>query len=331
MSDNQPRRPDTRRGFGIAIICALPLEADAVIALFDHYWDETDPPYNKVEGDPNAYTAGALGCHNVVVAHMPGMGNVNAATVASNCRVSFPSIKIAIVVGICGIVPFNSAGGEMILGDVIISSGVVQYDLGRQLPDRFVRKDTLLDSLGRPNAEIRSLLAKLNTHRERRKLREKASEYMEVLRSDPDLQARYPGTENDILFEAAFCHVSDGPCDRSQCTGPLVHRRRLEEANPQQLIHFGLVASGSGVMKSGEHRDEIAKREDIVAFEMEGAGVWDTFPSVMVIKGACDYADSHKTKSWQPYAAAMAASATKAFLTYFAPSIPGIVIAARSI
>ena len=46
---------------------------------------------------------------------------------------------------------------------------------------------------------------------------------------------------------------------------------------------------------------------------MEGAGVWDQHPT-MVIKAACDYADSHKSKEWQGYAAAMAAACLKVFL-----------------
>jgi hypothetical protein len=48
-------------------------------------------------------------------------------------------------------------------------------------------------------------------------------------------------------------------------------------------------------MKSGEDRDEIATRDNVIAFEMEGAGVWEHCPS-LVIKGVCDYADSHKSK-----------------------------------
>lgn len=47
---------------------------------------------------------------------------------------------------------------------------------------------------------------------------------------------------------------------------------------------------------------------------MEGAGVWENLPSSLVIKGICDYADSHKSKRWQYYAAVTAAAATKAFL-----------------
>ena len=42
--------------------------------------------------------------------------------------------------------------------------------------------------------------------------------------------------------------------------------------------------------------------------------MWENFPASLVIKGVCDYADSHKSKKWQNYAAATAAAATKGFL-----------------
>ncbi|KAH7191295.1 hypothetical protein DER44DRAFT_678162 [Fusarium oxysporum] len=45
--------------------------------------------------------------------------------------------------------------------------------------------------------------------------------------------------------------------------------------------------------------------------EMETAGTMNRIP-VGVIRGVCDYADEHKNKEWQPYAAAMAASYAKA-------------------
>ena len=90
----------------------------------------------------------------------------------------------------------------------------------------------------------------------------------------------------------------------------------------QPMVHFGLVASGNMVMKSGEDRDQIAAREDIIAFEREGAGVWDNFPC-LVIKGVCDYADSHKSKRWQNYAAATAAACMKAFLENWVTSTSG--------
>nr|CEG04875.1 unnamed protein product [Fusarium clavum] len=50
---------------------------------------------------------------------------------------------------------------------------------------------------------------------------------------------------------------------------------------------------------------------------MEAAGLYD-FPC-LVIRGICDYADSHKNKVWQEYAAATAAAFTKELLLYIAP------------
>jgi nucleoside phosphorylase len=96
-------------------------------------------------------------------------------------------------------------------------------------------------------------------------------------------------------------------------------RIRLEQQEIQPAVHFGLIASGDTVMKSGTERDDITRQEGIIAFEMESAGVWDIFPCT-VIKGACDYADSHKTKKWQRYAAATAAACAKAFLEFWEPS-----------
>ena len=46
---------------------------------------------------------------------------------------------------LCG-APIGTGGEEILLGDVIISTGIIQYDFGRQLPDRFIRKDTLEDT-----------------------------------------------------------------------------------------------------------------------------------------------------------------------------------------
>ncbi|KAL2141557.1 hypothetical protein VTI28DRAFT_2207 [Corynascus sepedonium] len=303
MNSTQPRRPSSRTDFEIAVICALPIEADGVEALFDRHWDDDGFPYNKAENDTNAYSTGAIGCHNVVLAHMPGMGKASAAMVATNCRRSFPNIKLAVVVGVCGVVPFRFGGSgettEIVLGDVVVSDGVVHYDFGRRLPEQFVTKDTLLDALVRSNTEIRALLAKLKGLRSRKMLQGKMVGYMDVLRGEPELAAVYPGVEQDRLFEATYGYVRDGmSCENCACGGKLIPRARLAQGDRQPAVHFGLIASGDMVMKSGKDRDDIARETGVIGFEMESAGVWDTFPCV-VIKGACDYADSHKTKTWQ--------------------------------
>lgn len=314
----QTTRPTSRRDFEIAIICALTIEADAVEALFDRHWDDEGPSYGKAHRDANSYSTGLIGRHNVVLAHMPDMGKANAAAVAANCRTTFHNIKLALVVGICGAAPCAN-GDDIVLGDVIIGDGVVQYDLGRQFPERFVRKNTL----GESSAEIRSLLAKLKGVRGRMKLGSNMTSSLDKLQGQPALKAQYPGVEHDRLFEAAYRHLSDGKlCEDCGCSGTLVSRPRLGQATPPQpMVHFGLIASGDTVMKSGLDRDRIAQQEGAIGFEMEGAGVWNTFPCV-VIKGACDYADSHKMKVWQRYAAATAAAGAAAFLGFWETESP---------
>jgi nucleoside phosphorylase len=51
---------------------------------------------------------------------------------------------------------------------------------------------------------------------------------------------------------------------------------------------------------------------------MEAAGLMNNFPCA-VIRGICDYADSHKNKLWQPYAAATAAAYAKYLLSQIDP------------
>lgn len=93
-------------------------------------------------------------------------------------------------------------------------------------------------------------------------------------------------------------------------------RLEISRTNLIPAIHFGLIASRDSVIKSGEDRDRIIVEGDSITFEIEGAGIWDNLLYI-VIKGACDYADSHKSKGWQQYAAATAASCAKALLSFW--------------
>jgi nucleoside phosphorylase len=321
-----PSQPRDRNDFEIAIICALPLEASAVSALFDKRWD--DQRYGKAPGDSNAYSTGVIGRHNVVLVHMPNMGKVDSATAAAYLHASFQGIQLALVVGICGGVPFGSE--EILLGDVVISKG------RRRFPNnRFMRRDTPLDNLPRPARKIRAALAKLQTEQGRGWLQNKTSEYLRVLQQKLSNMVTYPGATEDRLFkstyphkhhkplECAICANGDGRddvCDKAigmSCEELKCHEQELVRQLSQPydpVVHFGLIASGDTVMKSGEDRDDIATRDGVIAFEMEGAGVWENFPGSLVIKGVCDYADSHKSKRWQNYAAATAAAVTKSFL-----------------
>lgn len=156
-----------------------------------------------------------------------------------------------------------------------------------------------------------------------------------------DAKRHFPGRSKDLLFPVdyrhkhqdslvcticASCHQETDPvcdialtssceqmgCDTSQC----LQRDNRERDELHPLVHFGTFATGDTVMKSAKDRDHIAKQTQALGFEMESVGVWEVFPCV-VIKSVCDYADSHKSKDWQPYAAACAASYTKGLLGYW--------------
>ncbi|KAL4925973.1 5'-methylthioadenosine/S-adenosylhomocysteine nucleosidase family protein [Aspergillus undulatus] len=334
-----------REQFSIAVFCALPKEADAVVELFDDIW--TRGAYDKAAPDDNAYTVGRIGRHNVVLVHMAGMGKGVACQAASSTKSSFPGVKLAFVVGICGAVPFGDGQSEVILGDVVIGSSIVQYDLGRQYPDAFTTR-ARHEVHRRPPRKIQSVLSKLMSTRAREGLQASASQHLTILDEKLGLRgSSYPGSEQDELFPPDYRHkhqqfshcrncsatnsatdpiCKDAPdlsCKQLGCDKRyLVERIRLQAAirsdqPPPLKVHIGPVGSGDTVMKSGLHRDAIAKQHDLIAFEMEASGICDVLP-FLVIKGVCDYADSHKNKAWQGYAALTAAACTKAFLEEWA-------------
>lgn len=340
-------RPRSRDEFETAIICALALEFDAVEALFDETYDGFGvSAYGKQPGDPNWYRTGRIGPHDVVLTCLPEMGKASAASVASNLQVSFPGVNLGLLVGICGAVPFPSEHTEVILGDVIVSDKVVEYDFGKLYPDGFRQNRVVKETLGGPNRTIRSFLSGLKTRRMHEQLQEQTWKYQQTLRSQQDGRWQYPGTSLDRLFHTDYrhkhyhqhpdatclcadCNYSSDPvcekalelsCRKLGCMGSLLQRNRLTADSPKPCVLFGSIASADTVMKSGEHRDKIAATEKVIAFEMEGAGIWDSLPCV-IIKGVCDYADSHKNKIWQNYAAATASSCAKAFLICWTPSV----------
>lgn len=83
-------------------------------------------------------------------------------------------------------------------------------------------------------------------------------------------------------------------------------------------------------MKHGQTRDLYARKYGILCFEMEAAGLMDRFPC-LVIRGICDYADSHKNKQWQEYAAATAAAYAKELLSVVPISITRVSKPAKEV
>ena len=121
----------------------------------------------------------------------------------------------------------------------------------------------------------------------------------------------YQGKDNDQLFEADYDHQEGNATCEGCDVGRLVHRP--ERSSTEPAIHYGLIASGNQVMRHGLTRERLRKELGVLCFEMEAAGLVDNFPC-LVIRGICDYADTHKSKHWQAYAAATAAAYAKELL-----------------
>ncbi|KAI8633129.1 hypothetical protein F5Y19DRAFT_290242 [Xylariaceae sp. FL1651] len=101
-------------------------------------------------------------------------------------------------------------------------------------------------------------------------------------------------------------------CDKTQ-----IVRREARDIR----IHYGLILSGNRVIKNATFRDNLRRDlgKDVLCVEMEAAGLMDNFPCI-VIRGICDYADSHKNKVWQEHAAAVAAAYAKELLGCIEPN-----------
>lgn len=355
-------RPDGRDDFEIAIVCTRPFEYDAILRITDQHWDEIGDAYGRAIGDKNFYTTGSIADFDVVVLLLPGGGKANAAGAAASLRSSYPRLSLVLLTGICGGVPNTTSGDEILLGDVIVSKAVVQYDLGYQYPDRFVEKDTIETSLGKPTKNIGSLIALFETEFKRERLESRAAELLEIIQGNHqsnDLQSNrwrkisyaYPGTVRDKLFDNNYRHKHHSPsaclcmncysnadptCDDTRnrdchelcCDDAfLVKRERHGEKKRWELdnqfklaqapaIFVGRVGSGDRVVRSSEERDRISRQKGVIAFEMEGAGLWDELPCI-IIKGVCNYADGHQDGMWQYFAAASAAAVTRGLIEQY--------------
>ncbi|KAH7143654.1 hypothetical protein EDB81DRAFT_501154 [Dactylonectria macrodidyma] len=290
--------------YNVGWVCALPIEMAAARAMLD----TIHPSLSGGSNDSNAYTLGNIDMHNIVIACLPSghYGTNNAATVANNMRRSFPSMHIGLMVGIGGGVPGKV---DVRLGDVVVSDRVVQYDFGKTVRDGCFERTGLIN---RPPQEIMTAVSKLRAGHESARSRI-PSILSEMLEQNPSM-AKYtnPGPLQDKLFQNTYDHDQSlsncEQCDPSKS----VNRASRDSTDPK--IHYGVIASANQVMKHAKTRDKLAQELDVLCFEMEAAGLMDSFPC-LVVRGICDYSDSHKNKQWQEYAAAAAAAYAKELLS----------------
>jgi nucleoside phosphorylase len=304
-----------REEYTVGWVCALPVELAAAQEMLDeeHEGLNCDPADN----DENLYTLGSICGHNIAIGCLPAgrIGNTPAAAVATQMRATFKAIRFGLVVGIGGGVPSKT---DIRLGDIVVSqpsgwlSGVVQYDLGKTTPNGFER----MGCLNSPPPIVLSAVTRLKAIEWRG--RSQLSRYASKLEALPRFQRTKAGP--DILFEAAYVH-GEKPYNHGEeqtcehCSVDRQIERKSRESENEVKVHHGTIASGNQVMKNAIERDRVsAELGGVLCFEMEAAGLMNSF-SCLVIRGICDYADSHKNTRWQGYAAGVAAAYAKELLS----------------
>ena len=316
---------DSPEQYSVAWIAALSIERAAATALLDERHD-TPSTFEQHQHDGNSYTWGRMGKHNVVIASLPAgvYGTNAAATTVAHLLSSLPHIKIGLLVGIGGGVPQDDEDTDIRLGDVVVSQpsgtsgGVTQYDLVK------AKAGATWERKGALNKPPKILLSSLsNIQAEHEISPSKIPDILEEMwKSNPQMKTGkkkapayvHQGFENDRLFQTDYDHVGGRNC--SHCiAAEEVQREHRDSTDPE--IHYGLIASGNTLVKDAKERDWILDNvaPGCICFEMEAAGLMDSFPC-LVIRGICDYADSHKNDTWQRYAAATAAAFAKEFLGF---------------
>ncbi|RYP06778.1 hypothetical protein DL765_009366 [Monosporascus sp. GIB2] len=285
----------------------------------------------EVPKDNTLYHVGRVGRHRVVMVVCPRIGTHPAAAVLADMRRSFPNISHVLVVGIAGGMPYYGPDmQQIVLGDVVVScprgneGGVVHYEfsawegINELNPSGHMLhpSDLLLTAVNnlrakhmtKPGTIIPQLL---------RSLRESLTEEERPEFNDP-------GSEQDYLFPDDYPHrdrnkLCDGLCDLtiSKRRGDRGDKAIRKEDSPR--IHYGTIGSANTLIISSEKRNELYEKHQVICFEMESAGVMGDYQA-LVIRGICDYANSHRNKKWQKYAAATAAAYAKEALLYVPPA-----------
>jgi nucleoside phosphorylase len=194
------------------------------------------------------------------------------------------------------------------------TGGVLQYDFGKAIEDgKFIQTG----SLNKPPAVLMTGVSKLRALHLR-----KGSAIQEHINSMLDSNSAmqqdfcYRSPEDDQLFQANYDHMdSSKGCE--SCDEERIIQRKPRTTNVP-VIHYGLIGSANQVMRHGVTREKLRQERGITCFEMEAAGLMDNFPC-LVIRGICDYSDTHRNKNWQPYAATTAAAYAKELLEVIPP------------
>ncbi|WP_113704998.1 effector-associated domain 2-containing protein [Nonomuraea lactucae] len=234
--------------------------------------------------DPNRYVLGELGCGTVVSTSLVATGNTAAADASAHLVRSFPGVRAVVMCGIALGVP---------------RPGDAERDV--RLGDVVVGSGGVIH------------------YGHRRVTDEGATLRGEPLPASPMLsrgvhEIRAAQLRGERPWEAWLEPLPS-----------LAYRRPATTGSERELqIFYGRIGSGDELLRSAARRDETAHAYDLIAMEMEGAGVAGSAAlggrECLVVRGVSDYGDAAKSDLWQPYASLTAAAYLRALLDILGPA-----------
>ena len=335
----------------VAIICALPVETDSMIAVLDQKYNDPVNVDNYLH-----LTGGIIKNSKVAILRLTNPGQARGAHSTETLAKVFPNAQLFILAGICGGVGFRRGEDyskqHVYLGDVIISTSVqrflhsatdMDHGLGLNKPapgqERLLSADSLLwnklnycmqgDNISNFCEKVHENLKSV--------VKARADGKFDRWNSKPT--ADRPNL-NDRLYNSDYIHLHyeecpDACCEigtkkacerakRDSCETTKCDVSKLQRVSPESSrdpeVYWGPYGSEDIVIRSSAERDRLFN-EGILAVDTEGHGVWqvasDRRRNIIIIKGVSDYADSHKNKAWQSYASMTAACTAKAFIQSF--------------
>lgn len=283
--------------YSVAVICPLEVELAAMRLMLDS--ELKTPSLHPI--DKNAYTCGKVEGHNVVLVNLPlgTTGNVSAANVVNQLVVSFPHIRVALLVGIGGGIPPEGDATEdqpdIRLGDVIVG-----YK-GHEAPAVIH-----IDSVRTRNGKLKS--------RHLRSPDQRILNHLEKLRAS--ITSGVAGFVNSL---ATFTQHRN-KAFRDRYSRPNLPDENLPVRNEDFKVYFGTIASSEKVISDRQTRDRIRDEHGAICIEMEAVGVLGTL-GCLVIRGISDFADGNKDDKWQAYSASTAAVVARELLSLMEPIV----------
>lgn len=272
--------------YRVAVVTTLEVEFSQILRQASAY----EPAGKFLLRDHNEYylayfpaSGGRLVEHEVVVIRLQQPGITSATAATTSLLIAFPNVHDVLVAGIaCGIPDPQRPERDVRLGDIVVGRGGV------------IQHDDISDKGEQVIYRGQTLLPSL-----------------EMIAASEELEERANASQPSWVD-----YIAEGIQAGIEWPG---HPSRTF-AIP--VVHYGMIGSGSTLLRNANHRNKLRDDLDVQAVEMEGAGVAAAAKNVadadaFVIRGVSDYGDDEKSDTWHPCAALGAACYVRSLLEAF--------------